>query len=673
MQCWDRDSTALPPNSSGINNDFIISHNDNPVYGNSTVAARGYEGMIDATATYNVTITYINSSGIQTTKTAVVMVWQLENGDTYMLNGIEEGAVIAALDNLPEIVSITINSVVIGYSDGLSYTGYTIVGSALAPDGVVDGTEDDDLIDLDYADPQGDQIDSNDSLENVPPGGVAGSNNDLAYGYGGNDTIYGVEGNDTLYGGDGEDALFGGDGDDRLFGGADDDTIHGNDGADYIEGGEGDDTIFSDELDGAYNDTVYGGGGNDHIESDGGDDSVFGDAGDDTIFGGGGNDTISGGTGADNLSGDEDDDVIDGGDDDDLLYGGDGDDALAGGSGSDSLESGSGNDTLDGGGGGTDTLTGGAGDDVFVISGGAGDTVIITDFGDGETNGGNDISTDNDYVDLTPWYHAGNLDAYNDEYGTDFGNILEALRDDAADGVLDFIGVLGGPRVEIAGLAGALANTEHTGVTCFTRGTWIETLDGPRRIEDLVTGDLVETLDEGYQPIRWIGSRKISALELDRHEQLLPIRIRAGALGQGLPVRDLCVSPQHRILVTSRIADRMFGSRSVLVAAKQLLQIEGIDVLREIEKVEYFHILFDKHQIIFSEGAPTESLFTGREALNAITPEARIEIFSIFPELMTLDAEALPAPVRMVPAGRKARKMAQRHVQNGLPLLEEAQ
>lgn len=188
-------------------------------------------------------------------------------------------------------------------------------------------------------------------------------------------------------------------------------------------------------------------------------------------------------------------------------------------------------------------------------------------------------------------------------------------------------------------------------------------------IEELQRGDRVETLDNGFQTIRWIGSRRITAEELAANPRLLPIRIRAGALGNGLPLEDVLVSPQHRVMLKSRIAERMFGESEILVAAKQLLLIEGIDVASNVDYVEYFHFLCNHHQVVFAEGAPMESLFTGPEALKSVSEQARREIFEILPQLLTLDVEDLPEPARPILAGRVVRKMAARHVQNNLPLL----
>ncbi|MFC0339346.1 Hint domain-containing protein, partial [Paracoccus niistensis] len=199
-------------------------------------------------------------------------------------------------------------------------------------------------------------------------------------------------------------------------------------------------------------------------------------------------------------------------------------------------------------------------------------------------------------------------------------------------------------------------------VACFTRGTLIETPRGPVAIEDLRAGDLVLTRDRGAQPLRWTGSSRVDAATLAETPRLRPIRIRAGALGQGAPARDLLVSPQHRILVRSKIAQRMFGAPEVLVAAKQLVLLDGIDVAEDLAGVEYFHLLFDRHEVVISNGAETESLYTGPQALRSVGPAARQEILDLFPQL--LDDSVAAEPARPLPSGRLARKLAMRQVQN---------
>ncbi|QRZ14124.1 Hint domain-containing protein [Paracoccus methylovorus] len=204
-------------------------------------------------------------------------------------------------------------------------------------------------------------------------------------------------------------------------------------------------------------------------------------------------------------------------------------------------------------------------------------------------------------------------------------------------------------------------------VPCFTAGTLILTAHGEVPIEQIRVGDLVQTRDNGLQPVRWIGSRKLSAIELGAMPKLQPIRIRAGALGPDAPRQDLLVSPQHRVLVRSKIAQKMFGASEVLVAAKQLLQLDGFDIATDVSEVTYFHMLFDRHEVVTSNGAETESLYTGPEALKSVGKAAVEEIFALFPQLA--DPEHVPEPARYLPSGRQARKLGLRHLQNHRPLI----
>jgi hypothetical protein len=200
-------------------------------------------------------------------------------------------------------------------------------------------------------------------------------------------------------------------------------------------------------------------------------------------------------------------------------------------------------------------------------------------------------------------------------------------------------------------------------IPCFTKGTHIETPDGARLIEDLKAGDLVLTRDDGVQEILWIRSHKLSQLDIVLHPNLAPIRIKAGVLGNNRPEQDLMVSPQHRMLICSKIAERMFGNTEVLVAAKHLLAIDGIDVVKDLVEVEYFHMLFQQHEIVIANGAETESMYLGPQALKNVSTAGRDEIFSLFPELLTSD-DTFPKGSRLMPKGRQARHLIERHIKN---------
>ncbi|WP_394178294.1 Hint domain-containing protein [Yoonia maritima] len=146
---------------------------------------------------------------------------------------------------------------------------------------------------------------------------------------------------------------------------------------------------------------------------------------------------------------------------------------------------------------------------------------------------------------------------------------IDASADTDRDGIKDVVGDVVGFDANDADIDGAgnftLADTDNDVVlngseavplvndldyrdmTCFTQGTLIKTISGEVPIEELEQGDLVLTADAGYQPLRWIGRKEVSASRLDKQPNLRPVCISKGALGTDMPSTDLVVSPQHRV------------------------------------------------------------------------------------------------------------------------------
>lgn len=160
-------------------------------------------------------------------------------------------------------------------------------------------------------------------------------------------------------------------------------------------------------------------------------------------------------------------------------------------------------------------------------------------------------------------------------------------------------------------------------ITCFTLGTLIITERGKLPIENLKVGDRVWTMDNGLQPIAWIGRATVPA-----QGPLAPILIRKGAMDN---VRDLLVSPQHRMMLDGWRVEMHCGTDEVLAPAKALTNDHSI---RRVEGgfVTYVHIAFATHEVVIAEGIPSESFFPGTEAINALDQAARNEILSLFPE-----------------------------------------
>ncbi|HEY1313851.1 MAG TPA: Hint domain-containing protein, partial [Steroidobacteraceae bacterium] len=167
---------------------------------------------------------------------------------------------------------------------------------------------------------------------------------------------------------------------------------------------------------------------------------------------------------------------------------------------------------------------------------------------------------------------------------------------------------------------------------CYIRGTRVLTPTGERRIENLKIGDPVVTRFGGIQRIKWIGRQRYVADEVREDLEIIPVHIRAAALGDDLPARDLYISPGHSMLIGG-----------TLVLAKSL--VNGITITQgwARENLDYFQIELDKHDCIVVEGAWSETFADGpglRERFHNLA-----EFNAMFPDHPTPDAlVALCAP-----------------------------
>ncbi|OYU18323.1 MAG: hypothetical protein CFE34_11125 [Rhodobacteraceae bacterium PARR1] len=344
-------------------------------------------------------------------------------------------------------------------------------------------------------------------------------------------------------------------------------------------------------------------------------------------------------------------DVLDGGADADTILGGGGNDTLTGGSGNDSLSGGVGDDQLSGG-LGADTMDGGDGVDSFVLTQG--------DSASGGT--GNDIFTLSDLAE--PGGAAITISGGSGRDLLYLGGTFQAgtlvRTGDKINGFDGTVGMQDGSLVSFS---------QVEGIVCFTRGTLIDTPSGKQPIERLSKGDLVTT-DTGAKPIRWIGNRRLDQSHLAANPALAPVVIPVGALGPGLPARDLVVSPQHRILIENRVVARMFDAPAILVPAKDLVGAFGIRRDTEACGADYWHFLFDAHHIVCADDAWAESLYPGSEALKGLPSEARSEVLSLFPQLALLPVADCFAPARPFHRGAKVARMVERIEANGRTLVE---
>ncbi|SMR72793.1 Hint domain-containing protein [Aliiroseovarius halocynthiae] len=195
------------------------------------------------------------------------------------------------------------------------------------------------------------------------------------------------------------------------------------------------------------------------------------------------------------------------------------------------------------------------------------------------------------------------------------------------------------------GDAGSGGDFDYRDVICFTTNSLILTDRGERPVQDLRVGDMVVTRDHGLQPIRWTGRKTTIGAG-----RLAPVRIQAGTFGNH---SDLIVSPQHRMVYEGPQANLLFAQPEVMIPAVHLLH-SGSAKQTEMEQVTYFHIMFDAHQVIFANGAATESFHPGHQGLSAVHDAARDELFTLFPELRS-EPRQYGDTARMVLKGYEAR------------------
>jgi hypothetical protein len=133
-------------------------------------------------------------------------------------------------------------------------------------------------------------------------------------------------------------------------------------------------------------------------------------------------------------------------------------------------------------------------------------------------------------------------------------------------------------------------------VACYCRGTLIGTERGQKKVETLRIGDEVTTASGASRPIKWIGRRSYGGRFIMGRSDILPVCIKADALGDNVPKRDLWISPHHAMFIDG-----------MLIEAKDLINGVSIVQMAHVDKVEYFHIELETHDVIVAEGALSET------------------------------------------------------------------
>ncbi len=155
--------------------------------------------------------------------------------------------------------------------------------------------------------------------------------------------------------------------------------------------------------------------------------------------------------------------------------------------------------------------------------------------------------------------------------------------------------------------------------------------DGEVAIESIRAGDIVNTLSDGPQVVRWVGVSPPIETAL--------ISIQPDALHKGAPTKPLLVSPSLRLVIASWQAELLFGSNEVLVAAKGLVNGSSISISKTPERRLHYQVLFDKHEIIRANGAACESFYLSTSNVAALDEKSRFDLKEMMPEMEGLSPD----------------------------------
>lgn len=173
-----------------------------------------------------------------------------------------------------------------------------------------------------------------------------------------------------------------------------------------------------------------------------------------------------------------------------------------------------------------------------------------------------------------------------------------------------------------------IADLPYLTMRCLVR-----TENGDVPMHALKPGDKVLTRDNGYQPVVWVGLRKVRTWQLEEKSPMSLIRIEAGALAENMPESEMLVTPGQAFLMTPASHWHGLGVSEMLVRAADLLSLEGVKEI-EANKVGLGQILLDSHEVIMVNGAWTGSLRPDPDRVEAMPDRHRQELVSRFPELV---------------------------------------
>ena len=172
----------------------------------------------------------------------------------------------------------------------------------------------------------------------------------------------------------------------------------------------------------------------------------------------------------------------------------------------------------------------------------------------------------------------------------------------------------------------------------FTRGSLVETPQGPMAIEDLLPGDQVLTQNGESETVLWKGSVTLIPGREDSRGRMRPLtRIMADTFGMQKPMSGVIAGPAARLLGTPAHLRHLHGGQPILTPVHEFQDGMGVIETLPPTPVELFHICVARHSVIRVDGLQFETYHPGVNAVRTISHSLRSVYLNLFSHIESLN------------------------------------
>ncbi|MCY4333934.1 MAG: Hint domain-containing protein [Litoreibacter sp.] len=169
------------------------------------------------------------------------------------------------------------------------------------------------------------------------------------------------------------------------------------------------------------------------------------------------------------------------------------------------------------------------------------------------------------------------------------------------------------------------------------RGAVILTDTGNVPVEDLNPGDMIQTVEFGPLPVRWIGSYVVLPGSSDPQRAVTRlVRFSSDAFGLAKPSADLLLSESAHLLLKDAKCQPLYGLDQAYAPARAFEDGAYVFSITPAAPVTVFNLAFDRHATIVANGIEIESFHPGPLVEFMGDNQMRVASMRLFPHIASL-------------------------------------